>query len=88
MKFIRTLGQHGIAGNIAEGIEIKTQTIFLLEKERKKSKETYVQQALPFSELSQSCMKVPLCVMLKSFPIYFEEINAKESLTGCILLYL
>lgn len=52
MMFIRTVRQHGIAGNIVEGIEIKTETIFLLEKERKKSKETYVQQALLFSDLS------------------------------------
>lgn len=51
MKFIRTFRQHGIAGNIAEGIAIKTETIFLLGKEEK-SKETYGQQALPFSELS------------------------------------
>lgn len=38
MMFIRTVRQHGIAGNIVEGIEIKTETIFLLEKERKKIK--------------------------------------------------
>lgn len=37
MKFIRTFRQHGIAGNIAEGIEIKT---FVLGKEKKREEKS------------------------------------------------
>jgi len=51
MKFIRTFRQHGIAGKIFEDIKTKTETIFLLGKERK-NRRKHVQQALSFCELS------------------------------------
>lgn len=82
MKFIRTFRQHGIAGNIAEGIEIKTETIFLLGKERKNQRKLMFSRLYHFLNYhSLLCMKVPLYIMLNSFALEFEKFKAKESLT-------